>query len=176
MKMLCGLALCVSFLSLRPVRADDWPRFRGPNGSGVSQSAKLPVEFNAERNLSWKVTIPPGHSSPVICGSQLYVTSFDTDVLRTHALDTQTGKTLWTGELSRTRQAKHHALNNAASPSAACDNTGVVVFFADFGLAAWKHDGKPGWRSPMPALASNHGMASSLVLAGDLVVQVLGSD
>jgi outer membrane protein assembly factor BamB len=112
----------------------------------------------------------------VICGSQLYVTSFDTDVLRTHALDTQTGKTLWTGELSRTRQAKHHALNNAASPSAACDNTGVVVFFADFGLAAWKHDGKPGWRSPMPALASNHGMASSLVLAGDLVVQVLGSD
>ena len=30
--------------------AEDWTRFRGPNGSAVSESA-VPTEFNADKNL-----------------------------------------------------------------------------------------------------------------------------
>jgi outer membrane protein assembly factor BamB len=51
-----------------------------------------------------------------------------------------------------------------------------VVFFADFGLAAWTADGKPAWKTPMPPLVNNHGMASSPVLAAGLLVQIQGSD
>ena len=176
--MVLSRRLALTFLSLLlvSVRAEDWPRFRGPNGSGVSLSSRVPIEFDREKNLLWKVAVPPGHSSPVVCGGRLYLTSFDEDVLRTHAFDAQTGRTVWVGELKRSRKAKHHSLNNAASPSPACDATGVVVFFADFGLAAWTVDGKLAWRLPLPALVNNHGMASSPVLFGNAIVQLHGSD
>ena len=32
----------------------NWPRFRGPNGSGVSESRDLPVEFGPSKNLAWR--------------------------------------------------------------------------------------------------------------------------
>jgi len=78
--------------------------------------------------------------------------------------------------LPRERKAKHHGLNNAASPTPTCDAAGVVVYFADYGIAAWKRDGKPAWTLPQAPLVNNHGMASSPVLAGGRVVQVVGSD
>lgn len=174
--MKASISLAILFASLFAAVAEDWPRFRGPQGSGLSQAARIPVEFGPEKNLSWKVDVAPGHSSPVVCGNQLYLTSFDKDLLRTHALDAQTGKTLWVADLPRERKAKQHLLNNAASPTPACDAAGVVVYFADFGLAAWTKGGKSAWRIPLPALVNNHGMASSPVLTGDRVIQILGAD
>src|SRR5262245_17057621 len=46
--------------------ATDWPRFRGPNGSGISDARYLPVEFGPNTNLAWKSSVPAGISSPVI--------------------------------------------------------------------------------------------------------------
>src|SRR5262245_43329798 len=43
-----------------------WPRFRGPNGSGVADHAKPPVEFGPDKNVKWKVPVPSGLSSPII--------------------------------------------------------------------------------------------------------------
>lgn len=126
--------------------------------------------------MAWKVAVPPGHSSPVVCGNHLYLTSFDSASLRTHAFDTVTGKSLWVRELPRERAAKHHSLNNAASPTPACDDSGVVVYFSDFGIASWKADGKPMWKVPMAPVANVHGRASSPVLSGEFVIQVSGSD
>lgn len=171
-----GASLAILLIPFSPVGAGDWPRFRGPNGSGVSDSVRLPVEFGPKTNLSWKANVASGHSSPVVCGNRLYLTSFNDSTLRTQAFDMQTGDALWVRELPRQRKAKHHGLNNAASPSPVCDSKGVVVFFADFGLATWTFDGKPGWRLSIAALANNHGMGSSPVLADDRVLQVLGSD
>ncbi len=175
-KRTCWLALAISFQFWSPILAEDWPRFHGPNGSGISKDLNVPAELGADKNVVWKTTVPPGHSSPVVCGSRLYLTSFDSDVLRTHAFDSHTGRVIWVRELPRHRTAKHHSLNNAASPSPVCDKAGVMVFFADFGLTAWTHDGKPQWRIPLPPLVNNHGMASSPVIADRLVVQIHGSD
>src|SRR4051794_11456287 len=56
--------------------ADEWTRFRGPNGSGVSDTA-----FNnpiTEKDFAWKIALPgKGHSSPVIWGDHVYVTAGD---------------------------------------------------------------------------------------------------
>ena len=55
--------------------SDDWPRFRGPNGSGVAQdSGALPERFGPGRNAVWKTAVPPGTSSPVVAGRRLWVT------------------------------------------------------------------------------------------------------
>ena len=42
----------------------DWDRFRGPNGSGVNEAQGLPTEFGVDKNMRWRVALPPGHSSP----------------------------------------------------------------------------------------------------------------
>ena len=54
----------VLFLTAALVTASDWPQFRGPNASGVSNETDLPVEFGPDKNVVWKTSVPFGHSSP----------------------------------------------------------------------------------------------------------------
>ena len=56
--------------------AEDWPQFRGPNGSGVSVSTGLPEVFGPEKNVVWKTPLPPGHSSPVLTRDRVFVTAY----------------------------------------------------------------------------------------------------
>src|SRR6476619_2392237 len=55
-------------------KALEWPRFRGPNGSGVAESAKPPIEFGPDKNLKWKISVPGGLSSPIIAKDQIVIT------------------------------------------------------------------------------------------------------
>src|SRR5262249_33502935 len=58
--------------------AANWPSFRGPAASGVDDGAALPTTWNVETgtNIRWKTPIPgTGHSSPVVAGNRLWVTS-----------------------------------------------------------------------------------------------------
>ena len=56
--------------------AEDWPQFRGPNGSGVATSTGLPEVFGPEKNVVWKTPLPPGHSSPVLTRDRVFVTAY----------------------------------------------------------------------------------------------------
>jgi outer membrane protein assembly factor BamB len=161
---------------LSALLAQDWPRFRGPNGSGVGDGTHLPQIFGPYKNLAWKIETPPGHSSPVIVGNTIYLTSFEEKALLTLAYDRQTGKRLWLQKLARERMAKHNSLNNAASPSPAADAEGVISFFQDYGLIAYSPEGKLQWKVSCEPLINNHGMSSSPILAGGVVIQVLGGD
>ena len=54
-----------------------WPRFRGPNGQGISEAQTIPVEWTA-KDYNWKVKLPGGgHGSPVIWKDKLFVTCED---------------------------------------------------------------------------------------------------
>jgi len=57
--------------------ASEWPQFRGPNASGVSDAAKLPAEFGPDRNVVWKTPMPPGNSSPAIAGDKIFLTAIE---------------------------------------------------------------------------------------------------
>ena len=88
--------------------AEDWSQFRGPNGSGVSVSSNLPVEFGPGKNMIWKTDLPPGHSSPVLTRDRIYVTAYNKGAekekdhkLLVISLDRQTGKILWQREVPR---------------------------------------------------------------------------
>src|SRR3954468_8644818 len=80
-------------------QAEDWPRFRGPNGAGVSATP-----FNApltEQNVLWKITLPgPGHSSPAVWHGRVYLTSGDASTAKriVLCLDGKTGQTIWKRE------------------------------------------------------------------------------
>jgi len=54
----------------------NWPRWRGPDGSGVAAGANLPAEWSSTKNILWKTPIPGrGHSSPVVWGNRIFLTT-----------------------------------------------------------------------------------------------------
>ncbi len=157
--------------------AADWPRYRGPNGSGVGEVKNLPVEFSPSKNVAWKLDTPQGHSSPVLINRRIYLTGFDDARLLTFAVDADTGKKLWERELPRARKAVYgNPTNNAAAPSVAADGKYVVSFFEDFGLVGYSSDGKELWRMPLGPFQSFFGIGASPILVRDTVVMVCDGD
>ncbi|MEO7271245.1 MAG: PQQ-binding-like beta-propeller repeat protein, partial [Vicinamibacterales bacterium] len=147
-----------------------WSQFRGPNGSGVDAGTGYPVAFSPTTNVVWKVAMPYGQSSPVVAGGHVYLTASEGARRLTICLDAATGRELWRRDITPgQRQDAFHA-NDPASPTAAADEDGVVVFFPDVGLAAYTPEGKDRWTLPLGPFKSFYGMAASPVLTGDLVV------
>ena len=166
--------LNVIFLSLLAAAAAnaDWNRFRGPDGSGVVETGKLPTEFGEKKNLRWRTELPPGHSSPIASNGKVFLTAFEKDELFTICIDAKTGKVLWRVAAPRTRKDEVDKRNSPASPSPVVDADTVYVFFQDFGLLAYDLKGKEKWRTPLGPFINVYGMGASPVISGDMVVLV----
>src|SRR5438552_2602381 len=80
-----------AILLMAALLAADWPRFRGPNGSGVADIAGAPAQFGPSANVIWKLALPPGHSSPVLSESRVFLTAFENGKLYTYAIDRAKG-------------------------------------------------------------------------------------
>ncbi|MCC6588959.1 MAG: PQQ-binding-like beta-propeller repeat protein [Bryobacterales bacterium] len=156
--------------------AADWPRFRGPNGAGVSESGNLPAQFGPDRNVVWKTALAPGLSSPVIGGNQIYVTGLEGGRLATIALSRDTGQILWTRYVDRRRSEKLHKLNHPASPSVAVEGDDLFSFFPDFGLVSYTKTGGERWRLPLGPFTNSYGVGVSPVVAGNKVILVIDQD
>ena len=166
MRALFLLALLV------PLLAADWPRFRGPNGSGVGEAVDLPAEFGPAKNLAWKTAVPFGRSSPIAIGNRIFLTASEGENLLTLAIDAATGRELWRRELKRVHAHKTYPANDPASPTPTADAKGVYVFFPDFGLIAYTLDGKERWRHPLGPFDTFYGLSASPILAGGLLIQL----
>src|SRR5262245_8503872 len=114
----------------------DWPQFRGPQGTGLSADKRLPVELGPAKNVVWKTALPPGHSSPILVGSRIFLTAYECDKLFTICLDRATGKIQWRREAPRPRKENLQKTNSPASPSPVSDGKTVYVFFGDYGMLA----------------------------------------
>src|SRR3954463_9891870 len=79
----------------------EWTRFRGPNGTGISNTTGLPGEFGPDKNVAWKATVPAGHSSPVLTATQIFMTGLAGDALVVLSIDRASGKELWRHEVPR---------------------------------------------------------------------------
>jgi len=159
------LALAVACLS-----AEEWTRFRGPNGSGISADSGFPVEFGKDKNLVWRTVVRPGKSSPVLTKTRIFLTAFENGKLYTMALDRASGKLLWERSEVRRHAQDVQQLNQPAAITPVTDGENVYVFFKDFGLLAYNGDGKPLWRAPLGPFTNTQGLGASPILAGDLVI------
>lgn len=164
--------LCL-VLAAVSARATDWPRFRGPNGRGVTESAPLPDKIGPDEHVIWKTALPPAPSSPVLSGDRIFVTAVEGERLCTIALDRKTGGIVWKRESPRDRQEKIDRRNSPASPTPVADGRNVYVFFPDYGLLSYTFDGAERWRVPLGPFENRYGMATSPILAGDKVVLVV---
>src|ERR1700686_3746909 len=88
------LQLALSILP-SPAPGEDWTRFRGPNGSGVSKDTAFPVEFAKNKNAVWRVPVRRGKSSPVLTDHHIFLTGFENDKLFTQCFDRETGNLVW---------------------------------------------------------------------------------
>jgi outer membrane protein assembly factor BamB len=150
--------------------APDWSRFRGPNGSGISTAANVPLEFGPANNLLWRREMPSGHSSPILWGDRIYLTGFRGHELMTLAIDRGTGETIWTRTAPDVQTRIVDKRNNPASPSPAVDDSGIYVFFPDYGLIAYDASGTERWKMPLGPFDNIYGMGASPVIVGDSVV------
>ena len=167
-----GLSLLVLFVA-SSVHAEDWSRFRGPNGSGISNDAGFPTEFGPGKNVVWKSGVRRGKSSPVLTEKQLFLTAYADDKLYTQCFDRQTGKLLWEKSIDRPRKPLIHKLNEPAAITPVTDGANVYVFFPDFGLLSYDESGKLRWQRPLGPFTNAIGLSSSPILVdGRLILQV----
>jgi outer membrane protein assembly factor BamB len=153
-----------------------WARFRGPNGTGVSDATGLPIDFGPSKNVVWKTPLPPGHSSPVLTRTHVFVTAFEPDALLVIALDRATGKQLWQREVPRVNKGRLDGPNNPASPSPVTDGDRVFAFFQDFGLVAFTSAGRELWRLPLGPFNMFYGFGASPVLVDGILILPVDQD
>jgi outer membrane protein assembly factor BamB len=166
MKLLLPAALFLLSLA----GGDDWTRFRGPNGSGVSADTGFPTEFGPDKNLVWKTTVRPGKSSPVLTTRHIFLTAFESGNLFTQCFDRRTGHLLWERSEPRPRQEDVNRLNNPAAITPVTDGENVYAFFKDFGLISYDPAGAVRWKVPLGPFTSSMGLGASPILAGDSVI------
>ncbi len=153
--------------------AANWPSFRGPNASGVADGQPLPADWDvaASRNVRWSTPIPGlGHSSPVIWGDRLFVSSAISGMAKpemkvglygdvtsakddtshrwvVYCLDTRSGKILWEKTVaSGVPKIKRHPKSTHASSTLATDGRHLVAFFGSEGLYCFDTNGTLLWK------------------------------
>ncbi len=167
-------AAVVALMLMAPAAAAEeacWPQFRGPNASGVAVgSGKLPAEIGPDKNVLWRTPLPPGHSSPVVCGGRVFVTAIRDKTLLTIALDAGDGHVLWERPAPYERLEDVHQIGNRAQPSPATDGKIVISFFGSCGLFGYDADGQQLWHVPMGPFKNDFGAGSSPLIVGDRLI------
>lgn len=166
----------------------DWPRFRGPDATGISPAKGLPDSWSPAENLRWKTALPgPGSSSPVLVGNRVILTAYsgygvgegepgEITNLRLHtlAVDAATGKVLWDqvekAQMPEQQYRGFVALHGYASPTAASDGEAIFVFFGRSGVFCYDLQGKKLWQAQVGEGTHQWGTGASPVLFQNLVI------
>jgi len=173
LRHLLAAVLGVALLS-SGARAGNWPRFRGENGSGTSETKGLPKSWSTG-DYAWNVELPgEGHSSPIIWEDRVFLSSaVDEGALRhVICLDARTGEQLWIQSLGFNRSVKH-AKSSWASATPATDGERVYVPFADkenYSVTAYDFDGNLVWQRSLGRYESQHGQGASPIICEKLVI------
>ena len=176
------------------LHAENWPGWRGQSGDGISTETGIPTRWSGTENIAWKVTIPGnGHSSPVVWGNRVFLTSClpEKEQRILLCLDRNTGKTLWKDVVLNSPLETIHPLNSRASGTPATDGQHVFVAFmmaddrkipapnvgtprmitpGSLVSAAYDMEGKQKWKINVGNFVSAHGFNTCPVLFEDLVI------
>lgn len=167
--------------SLNKLSAEnDWPWWRGPLRNGISAAKQVPTRLGETENLKWKTPVPGrSHSSPIVVGSQVFLTTADEgeQTQSVLAFDRENGKRLWQLQVNRGGFPEHnHAKNTEASSTLACDGERIFATFFNhktIQLVAIDLAGKLLWQKSAGAFDPQrfeYGYAPSPLIYRDLVI------
>lgn len=172
------IAVLITLIAAQSAQSQEWTRFRGPNGTGISEAEGIPTVWT-EEDYNWTAELPGiGHSSPVLWGDKIFLTSArEEGAIRTVlCLSAADGRILWSKDYESTPHAKH-ARNSFASPTPAVDSERVYVAWSapeKYTLLALDHYGNPAWDRDLGPYISQHSCGTSPILYDNMVV--IGND
>jgi outer membrane protein assembly factor BamB len=159
----------------------NWPRFRGPDGGGVSVFTNLPLAWDVATGagILWKAPVPaPGFGSPVVWGNRVFLSGGDAAQREVVCFDALTGALVWRQAVqnvpgSPAKVPEVQERTGYAAATVATDGRRVYAFFANGDLAAFTVEGKLAWAKAFGPLANPYGHATSLVVwQGKLLLQL----
>jgi outer membrane protein assembly factor BamB len=154
--------------------AQEWTRFRGPNGSGISPATTIPLQWTAD-DYNWEIDLPvQGSSSPVLWGKRLFLMGDDVGEGQRSVLciDAESGRILWRRDYPL-RQHYLHRDNDFASATPCVDADGLIVVWSNPGqllMTALSLDGEEMWQRDLGPYKGLHGSSNSPIIADGLVV------
>ena len=150
----------------------DWPAWRGPTADGHAAAGQtVPVKWNETENVVWRAPIRGrGHSTPIVVGNQIYVSSADETKQEQFVLcfNRATGKPLWETVIHRgPLDTIGHRNTSQASGSVTWDGERLYVnFLHDKAIHATALDpsGKILWQQRVSGYVPHQGFGSSPVV------------
>jgi len=171
----CHLAFLLTALWSLTAAAQEWPRFRGPNGAGQSDATTVPLSWRLEECL-WRVELPGvGYSSPVVHGERVFVTSANeadgTRTIRCHSATT--GELAWEKTYPSATYKKHKDCA-LASATPALDQERLYTTWVTpqeyLVLALDQATGEEKWRRDLGPFKFMHGYGGSPIVFEGLVI------
>ena len=178
-----GLILLITIPSLA-AQANDvhWPSFRGHGALGLSEGYPVPAEWDVAsgKNILWKTRVPGlSHSSPVIWGNTVFLTTTVTDgrdddelkvglygaiepveendavSFKVLAFDKKSGKMLWERVAHHgVPKIKRHPKATHSNSTPVTDGRHLVAFFGSEGLYTYDFKGNLLWKKDFGVLDS----------------------
>jgi outer membrane protein assembly factor BamB len=127
----------------------------------------------SQASVSWKTPIPgEGWSSPILWGDRVFVTTTTEGDTRCHvlAIDRRTGRILWNTEVFQQQPLRKESKNSYATPTPVTDGQLVYAVFGNGSVAAVNMDGSVAWTNSEVSFYSRHGLGSSPILHGNLLI------
>ncbi|UCD50114.1 MAG: PQQ-binding-like beta-propeller repeat protein [Phycisphaerales bacterium] len=198
------VAGCIVAAAL-PTAAGNWPGWRG-DGGGISSEKNLPLKWSEEEGIKWKTPIPgAGHSSPIVWGSRVFVTTAVADDPNVETfrggvymggnrakpdeseytycvicLDADRGDVLWSTAVARQRpKTRRHTKNTYASETPVTDGTHVFASFGSVGLYCLDFEGNVCWQRDLGLLRDRRGWgtgASPVLFRNTIIVNCDSDD
>lgn len=171
--------LFLAVATLAPdVLAGNWPQWRGPTNTGVSDEHDLPAAWGEDANIAWKLPMPaPAGSTPAVWGDRIFLTSEDGRDTVLLCVSTA-GKERWRRPLGTHNGQKYMSgEGNNSSPSPTTDGKHVWTFDGAGHLACFTADGEEVWKLDAQErygrFRLQFGMHSTPVVDGDRVYLAL---
>ena len=167
--------------------ADDWVRYRGPNGQGISNDSAIPLKWSEKENIRWECKLPgPGSSSVVVAGGKIFVTCFsgvaegrsDVTGLKRHVVcvEQSSGKVLWQKEIEAIQPEDPYrgfiTEHGYASNTPLVSGGRLFVYLGKSGIHAFELNGKKLWNKSLGTGSTRRkwGSAASPMMVGDTLV------
>ncbi|MFP6762848.1 MAG: PQQ-binding-like beta-propeller repeat protein [Planctomycetaceae bacterium] len=177
LRFLLCLTFCLALCDLSS--AENWTRFRGPNGQGISSEKGLPTTWSAAEQVAWKTEIPgKGWSSPIVYQQHVFLTTAMEEGVscRVICINRKDGTVVWNTEVHRQQQGPMRRQNSYATPTPVTDGRQIYAVFYDGTVVAVDFSGRLVWKNREIKFFSLHGLGASPLLAdGQLIMPFDGS-
>src|ERR1051325_6816752 len=167
------LVLCAPTLSLCAAESPQagLHYFRADAGLTAFHTA-LPDDFNSSKALAWRVPLDEGHSTPILDGGKIFVTTYrpNSKELATVAMEQSSGKEIWRNPIVPQEIEETHPIGSPATATVACDGKRVFAFLGSAGMFCYDLNGKKLWEQRGGPFRDEYGAGSSPILFDGKVI------